>query len=76
LEIQKPVIQRLLSLIRFRNEYPAFNGEFSVGDTPASKIELSWLTDEKSCTLHIDLNSCKALVTYQDMEGNTQNYII
>ena len=76
LEIQKPVVQRLLSLTRFRNEYPAFNGEFSVGDTPASQIVLSWKTDEKSCTLHIDLNSCKASVTYQDMEGNTQNYII
>lgn len=27
--LAKPVVQRLLKLIRFRNEYPSFNGEFT-----------------------------------------------
>ena len=76
LELQKPVVQRLLMLIRFRNEYPAFNGEFTVGNTPDSQIELSWKTAEKSCTLNIDLNNSKSSITYLDMEGNTQNYFI
>ena len=76
LELQKPVVQRLLALIRFRNEYPAFNGEFTVGETPDSQIELSWKTDEKSCTLNIDLNTSKSSVTFLDMESNTQNYFI
>jgi sucrose phosphorylase len=76
LELQKPVVQRLLMLIRFRNEYPAFNGKFTVGETHDSQIELSWKTDEKSCTLNIDLNTSKSSITYLDMEGNTQNYFI
>jgi sucrose phosphorylase len=76
LELQKPVVQRLLALIRFRNDYPAFNGEFTVGETHDSQIELSWKTAEKSCTLNIDLNTSKSSITYLDMEGNTQNYFI
>ena len=76
LELQKPVVQRLLALIRFRNDYPAFNGEFTVGETHDSQIELSWKTAEKSCTLNIDLNTSKSSITYLDMEGNPQNYFI
>ena len=76
LELQKPVVQRLLALIRFRNDYPAFNGEFTVGETHDSQIELSWKTAEKSCTLNIDLNTSKSSITFLDMEGNTQNYFI
>jgi len=74
--LHKPVVQRLLSLIRFRNEYPAFNGEFKVTDTPDQEIELSWKKDQMSCTLHIDLKTYKSLITYTDTTGNTLNYTV
>ena len=38
----KDVVQRLLKLIKFRNEYPAFNGEFNVLDSNSDEIRLSW----------------------------------
>lgn len=46
-EVQKKVVQRLLKLIRFRNEYPAFNGNFSILDSNDNELSLSWKKDEK-----------------------------
>ncbi|MCJ7690744.1 MAG: sucrose phosphorylase, partial [Clostridiaceae bacterium] len=40
--LEKEVVQRLLQLIRFRNEYPAFNGEFKVLVSTEHEINLSW----------------------------------
>ena len=74
--VQKPVVQRLLKLIRFRNEYPAFNGEFNVLDSPDSKINLSWKNGEKICTLHIDLSTFTSEISFQNNAGEVENYII
>jgi sucrose phosphorylase len=74
--VQKPVVQRLLKLIRFRNEFPAFNGEFSVHDSPDTEIHLSWEMDEKSCSLHIDLATFSSEIRFQDDAGKTENYIL
>lgn len=40
--IQRPVVQSLFELIRFRNGHPAFQGSFSMPETPDSKITLRW----------------------------------
>jgi hypothetical protein len=40
--IQRPVVQSLFQLIRFRNQHPAFNGSFSLPETPDSIITLRW----------------------------------
>lgn len=74
--VKKPVVQRLLKLIRFRNEYPAFNGEFTVRDSPDTEIHLFWKKDEKSCNLHIDLNTFTSEIRFQDDTGSIVNYII
>ena len=53
--LDKEVVRRLLKLITFRNEYPAFNGEFSVLNSANDQIILSWKMGEKYCRLSIDL---------------------
>jgi len=40
--IQRPVVKSFFELIRFRNQHPAFNGSFSMPETPASMIALRW----------------------------------
>lgn len=40
--IQRPVVQSLFELIRFRNQHPAFDGTFSLLETGESKITLRW----------------------------------
>ena len=74
--VKKPVIQRLLRLIRFRNEYPAFNGHFNVLDSAGNKIHLSWKNDTKSCDLLIDLITFTSKISFQNDAGKIENYKI
>lgn len=74
--LEKQVVQRLLKLIRFRNEYPAFDGEFKVLDSKNNEIRLSWQKDEKYCILFIDLRTNKSVVDYVDENNNVVKYFI
>lgn len=63
-EVNKNVVQRLLKLIDFRNDYPAFDGEFMVYESNDSDIKLGWKKDNKECALYIDLNTYKSYIEY------------
>ena len=43
--LQRPVVQRLLDLIRLRNTHPAFGGRFSVLASDATVLSLRWEHD-------------------------------
>jgi sucrose phosphorylase len=62
--ITRDVVQRLVKLIRFRNEYPAFDGEFSVLESGAAAIRLQWEKEEQKCTLHVDLQNMRSVIRY------------
>ncbi len=68
-DVRKDPVQRLLKLIRFRNEYPAFGGVFQIVDTDESIIRLSWRKEEKSCTLTVDLNTGRSVIEHADDTG-------
>jgi sucrose phosphorylase len=53
-EVRRPVVQRLMRLIRFRNECAAFGGLFRVEDSDDSVLALSWEKDESMCQLRVD----------------------
>jgi sucrose phosphorylase len=74
--LKKEVVQRLLKLIRFRNEYNAFNGEFKVLDCPKDKIHLTWKNDNKYCTLFIDLKTNKSVIDYIDENDKVVQYLV
>ncbi len=74
--LEKPVVQRLLELIRFRNDYEAFSGEFQVLDSPDSEVRLSWRNGSKSCSLFIDLETNKSTIEYVDDSGEMVEYIV
>jgi sucrose phosphorylase len=73
-QVQKEVVQRLMKLIRFRNEYPAFNGEFKVLDSKEDQLQLSWQKGDKVCTLKIDLITDKSVIEYVDEDGEMVTY--
>ena len=75
-ELQKEVVQRLLKLIRFRNEYAAFNGEFKVLASEEEQVKLSWNKEEKVCTLKVELKTGKAVIEYVDDAGQIALYNI
>jgi len=71
-DIQKPVVQRLLRLMKFRNNYPAFDGEFSIHDSPEDRLELSWRHKKYQAALSVDLNDYQTKITYLDEVSNKQ----
>ncbi len=72
--VRKDVVQRLLRLIRFRNEYPAFNGEFAVLNSRDDQIRLSWQKETSICTLNIDLQINRSVIEYRDVAGQMAQY--
>lgn len=74
--LKREVVQRLLKLIRFRNEYSAFDGEFKVLDSSKDEIKLSWQKDDKQCTLFVDLKTNKSVIDYIDETRKEVQYLI
>ncbi|MGM0524509.1 MAG: sucrose phosphorylase, partial [Bacillota bacterium] len=74
--LEKEVVQRLLDLIRFRNEYPAFDGTFTVLPSSSEKVALRWDKDEYYCELHVDLLTGQSTIQYVDELGEQAVYAI
>jgi len=74
--LEKEVIQRLLTLIRFRNEYDAFRGTFKVLGSTDKEIYLMWEKDDIYCTLFVDLKTNISLIDYVDENGKKAQYIV
>jgi sucrose phosphorylase len=72
--VRKDVVKRLLRLIRFRNEYEAFDGEFEVLGSAADEIRLSWRKGKKRCTLTVDLKTNKSAIEYLDDSSEPARY--
>ncbi|HEY5983083.1 MAG TPA: sucrose phosphorylase [Anaerolineales bacterium] len=72
--LQRPVVQRLIGLIRFRDEYDAFNGVFRIHETDDSRLRLSWENQSSRCELIVDLSSKKAMIRYGDNAGSLADF--
>ena len=56
-DLGKPVVQRLVELIRLRNTHPAFNGQFSSVASAPDRLELTWISGAHSARLAVDLSA-------------------
>lgn len=74
--VQTEVVQRLLKLIKFRNEYEAFDGEFTVQDCAKDEIKLSWKKGVNCCRLYIDLKTNKTIIDYTNENGEVVQYFV
>jgi sucrose phosphorylase len=61
-QLQRPVVQKLLALLRFRNRHAAFNGVFDL-HASARSLTMTWKSEETWATLAIDLNAMSATIT-------------
>jgi sucrose phosphorylase len=73
--LEKDVVQRLLKLIRFRNQHPGFEGKFTTADT-SREVKLKWQFDDQFCELTLDLDNTLASITYSDDHGKIQQYTV
>ena len=53
--LERPVVQRLLDLIRLRATHPAFDGRLTVEAPSAGKIRMVWTSGEDCCALDVDV---------------------
>jgi len=67
--IQKPVVARLLDLIRLRNEHPAFNGVFRHAASAEHTMSLSWNAGEDSIRLEVDLKAKSGVIYFSSPDG-------
>ena len=74
--MNKEVIQRLLRLIDFRNQHPAFDGRFTVGGTHSQALSLRWEKDKHNCQLDIDLQNLRVVIASTDTDGAIQEYLV
>ena len=68
-EVEKPVVKRLLKLMEFRSNYPAFNGEFTVMESDKDSLVLDWSLNEFQATAYIDLKYYKTKIIYKDRDS-------
>jgi len=66
-DLERPVVRRLLDLVRLRKTHPAFDGELSVEsdaepDGDASRLRMRWEHEASSIHLEVDLVAGRATV--------------
>lgn len=69
-----PVVQRLLKLIRFRNEEPCFNGTFEIHECSDEEVLLTWTLERRKVTLNANTVSRMCKITILDAYGKVVEY--
>jgi sucrose phosphorylase len=53
--LARPVVRRLLELVRLRNTHPAFDGTLEVSSDDHAGLSMRWRAGDASCELTVDL---------------------
>lgn len=68
-ELQKPVVLKLIELMRLRNSHPAFGGEAAVEAPSASQLTITWKHGADWARLDSDFSGPSATITYSSAAG-------
>jgi sucrose phosphorylase len=71
--LQRPVVQDLLALIRFRNRHPAFNGSFTLLNTADHILGLRWEQGADWTQLQINFSDGRYELSYTNA-GKVQHF--
>jgi sucrose phosphorylase len=69
LNLRRPVVQRLIELIRLRNAHPAFGGDFRSHDSSVTVLDLEWRTESQWIRLHADFATDHWRIDYSTESG-------
>ena len=74
--IQMPMLQRMYEVMRFRNSYPAFNGEFEVAeDKNDGLLHITWRKDAYFARLDADFKTKDWTITWYDAESGAEKIL-
>lgn len=68
-KLATPMVKKLQKLMLFRNNHPAFEGEFELLDTADSVLKIKRKNGEEWAQLHINLSQNTMEITFSDWEG-------
>lgn len=68
-QIEKPIIQDLIQLIKLRNTHPAFDGVFKLLNLPHHQLAINWNNDDQNIFLSIDLEKRIIKINYTLRNG-------
>ena len=74
--LNKPVVARLIQLIRLRNEHPAFGGTFRVLEGDDQLLHLRWQRDQQWAELKADLKALAGELILSDGTGGHRNFAL
>jgi sucrose phosphorylase len=70
--LKKPMVQRLIEIIRLRNTHPAFGGGYGIESSAANLLTIAWKRGESWITLSVDFAKSSAVIAYStDEAGKT-----
>jgi sucrose phosphorylase len=60
--LERPLVRRILELVRLRATHPAFAGKLAVSTPDRASLRLSWSNGPDSCVLEVDLATGRSFV--------------
>jgi sucrose phosphorylase len=75
-EVKRPVVQKLIELIKLRNSHPAFNGDFQLGTDNTDSLILSWHNHDLYAKMTVDFKDLTAEITYIDPQTSMKKIIV
>jgi sucrose phosphorylase len=55
--LERPVVRRILELVRIRASHPAFGGRLTVSTPDQTTLGMSWSNGSRACALRVDLTT-------------------
>ena len=70
--VQKPILQKLYRLMRFRNQHPAFDGNILVDQNSAGgRLHIQWKKNNAIAVLDADFGDRSFQITYTDVDSGS-----
>lgn len=73
-DCERPVVRRLIQLIRLRNTHPAFGGRMQLLDGGAAELGLRWACDGQWAELRINFADHTHSLSYSGVDGAAQAF--
>ncbi len=73
-DCERPVVRRLIELIRLRNRHPAFGGSFHVEPSGDEVLQLRWQREGEWATLRIDFATLDHDLSFSGVGGARETF--
>lgn len=74
--MERPVVKQLFQLMRFRNSYPAFDGQFAVESIGDHGLRLTWQNDVHKAVLESCLKARDFQISYWDPVAREERNLV